>query len=338
MATVPEYLEPKANDIKMLVLADTHISSRKVEPGMSTYVYGKADLASSDFVGCSLIDLQKTWDKLVLAARVLAAVEDPKSIYCVGQRLYAQRAIIKFAKEVGATASPGRFTPGQFTNQVTKCFVEPRILLVADPRTDSQAVKEASYVNIPTIAFCGADSSLQYIDIAIPGNNRSKESLGLLYWLLAREVRRIRDLVLRDAQYPVPVDLFFYKDPEELEKLQEEMPEAFQEQNQFDGEYQEYDQGTYQEFETQGGQQQVTEQAPEDWPAQPVGPETGLEQGANWNQPFDQQQQGQQAALDTEWGAPQQTGWQQPAMQQQQQPPQQGFGTYQQPELDGWDA
>lgn len=332
MATVADYLEPKANDIKMLVLADTHISSRKVEPGMATYVYGKADLASSDYVGCSLIDLQKTWDKLVLAARVLAAVDDPKSIYCVGQRLYAQRAIIKFAKEVGATAAPGRFTPGQFTNQVTKCFVEPRILLVADPRTDSQAVKEASYVNIPTIAFCGADSSLQYIDIAIPGNNRSKESLGLLYWLLAREVRRMRDMVLRDSPYPVPVDLFFYKDPEELEKLQEEMPEgAFQEQQGYD-EYQDYDQGVYQEFETQGAvaPEQGVEQ---EWAAQPV--DTGIDQGTNWNQPFDQQQ-----AMDNEWGAPQQQvqgvqgvqqgGWQNPQVQEQQY-----YG--QQPALDGWD-
>merc|ERR1719361_2991213 len=152
-------ISPTANDIKMMVLADTHLSARKCEPGMGTYVYGKAD------TGNCLMDLQKTWDKLVLAARVLAAVEDPATIYCVGQRTYAQRAIIKFAKEIGATPAPGRFTPGQFTNQVTKSFVEPRLLIVAYPRTDSQAVKEASYVNIPVIAFCGADSSLKYIDV-----------------------------------------------------------------------------------------------------------------------------------------------------------------------------
>jgi len=343
MTTVAEYLEPKANDIKMLVLAETHISSRKVEPGMATYVYGKADLAYSDYVGCSLIDLQKTWDKLVLAARVLAAVQDPKGIYCVGQRLYAQRAIIKFAKIIDATAAPGRFTPGQFTNSRTKCFVEPRVLLVADPRTDSQAVKEASYVNIPTIAFCGADSSLQYIDIAIPGNNRCKESLGLLYWLLAREVQRIRGFVLRDGQYSVPVDLFFYKDPEELEKLQEEMGEAaFQQEQPYDAqEFNEFDQGTYQDYETQGAVVgAVAEQGAvvEDW-AQggPVGPDTGLQQGTNWNQPFDEQQ----AALDTEWGAPQQQTWQQPQapQAQAQAQPQQGYyGQQQAQTLEDWDA
>merc|ERR1719499_1982049 len=168
--------------------------------------------------GVQIIDLQKTWDKLVLAARVLAAVDDPESIYCVGQRLYAQRAIIKFAKETGATAAPGRFTPGQFTNQVTQQFVEPRILLVADPRTDSQAIKESSYVNIPTVAFCGSDSPLEYVDVCIPGNNRGKESLGLLYWMLAREVKRIRQEISRTEEYPVMVDLFFHKDESEIMK------------------------------------------------------------------------------------------------------------------------
>merc|ERR1719499_1260614 len=157
--------------------------------------------------GVCIIDLQKTWDKLVLAARVLAAIDNPESIFCVGQRLYAQRAIIKFAKQTGAHAAPGRFTPGQFTNQVTQQFVEPRILVVADPRTDNQAIKESSYVNIPVIAFCGTDSPLEYVDIAIPGNNRSKESLGLLYWMLAREVLRIKSDIPRQHAWEVKVDL-----------------------------------------------------------------------------------------------------------------------------------
>jgi len=297
MASVPEFLEPSANDIKMLVLADTHISTRKVEPGMKTYVYGKADQSNTEFIGCSLIDLQKTWDKLVLAARVLAAVEDPASIYCVGQRLFAQRAIIKFAKQIGATGKPGRFTPGQFTNQVTKCFVEPRILLVADPRTDSQAVKEASYVNIPTIAFCGSDSNLQYIDIAIPGNNRVKESLGLLYWLLAREVKRIRDTEPRDSQDLMVVDLFFYKDPEELEKMQEEMAEEQEEYEDYG-----YDNADY-------GTEAVDDDA--NW----AGPTPmGGHQNGNWseyqNEPVnDQNEWAQQTGQEDEWQSAQQTGF-----------------------------
>lgn len=55
-----------------------------------------------------------------------------------------------------------------------------------------QAVREASYVNVPVIAFCDSESPLSYVDVAIPANNKASLSIGLLYWFLAREVLRLR--------------------------------------------------------------------------------------------------------------------------------------------------
>ena len=216
----PAALNLKADDLQKMLACKSHLGSKNLDPNMEQYIWKR------NTEGIYIFNLGKTWEKLQLAARVIVAIENPADVCVLASRPYGQRAALKFANNTGAVAVTGRFTPGTFTNQIQRKFLEPRLLILTDTRTDHQPVRESSYVNIPTIAFCHTDSPLHHIDIAIPCNNKAKQSIGLMYWLLCREVLHLRNQLRRNQPWNVMVDLFFYRDPDEAEKDQESQENA----------------------------------------------------------------------------------------------------------------
>ncbi len=157
-----------------------HIGAKFKSEGMRRYIYkNRRDKLK-------VLDVSTIDDRIRMAAKFLASFE-PERIVIVSQKEYGQTPAKRFAKIAGLNALLGRFVPGTFTNPESERFIEPTILVVTDPNSDKQAIKEASKMKIPVIGLCSTDNQTKNIDLILPINNKGRRSLALLYWLLARE-------------------------------------------------------------------------------------------------------------------------------------------------------
>lgn len=256
-------LELKADDARKILAAKMHLGSNNCNYQMNQYVFKRSN------AGAHVFDISKMWEKITLAARIIAAIDNPADVCIVSSKDIGQRATIKCAKFLQGTSMNGRFSPGSFTNHSQAGYREPRLIIVTDPSVDHQAIREASYVNIPVVALCDADSPIKYIDVCIPCNNKSAHGVGLAYWFLAREVQRLKGHISRAEEWNVMPDLFFYRNPDEIKKQEEEEHKAAADEQQdavaADGHD---DFQAEQTWEAEAGNNQP--QQVEDWSAQPA--------------------------------------------------------------------
>lgn len=187
-----------------LLSAGIHIGTKIKTKDMEPFIYRvRPD-------GLFVLDLNKTDERIRIAAKFLARFE-PAKIAVVAARLYAREPASKFCKLVGSFPITGRFVPGMLSNPMYPNRIEPDVIIVSDPRADSQAVKEASTLGIPVVALCSTDNNFSYVDLVIPTNNKGRRALAVIYWLLARQVLRERGEIPPDGDIPLSIEDFELK-------------------------------------------------------------------------------------------------------------------------------
>ena len=162
-----------------------HIGTKQKSRDMEPYVHKVRE------DGLRILNVNLTSEKIVEAANFLKE-QEPKDVLVVSARQYGWKPAKKFANTCGFRCIAGRFTPGRLTNPEMRTFIEPKIIILTDPAADAQAFREAINIKIPVIAMCDSNNLTNNVDLIIPGNNKGRRSLALIYWLLSREILRIR--------------------------------------------------------------------------------------------------------------------------------------------------
>lgn len=157
--------------------------------------------------GLSVLNLQKIDERIKMAANLLAQFA-PEDILVTSRRENGWKAVKAFGKYTGAKVFAGRYPPGILTNPKLDRYMEVKVALVTDSWPDRNVIKDAIQIGIPVIALCDTNNQSNQIDLVVPCNNKGKKSLGLFFYILAKEYLRLRDKLKEGEEPPFKLEEF----------------------------------------------------------------------------------------------------------------------------------
>ena len=162
------------------VKAGISLGTKVITSFMKPYVYRRRP------DGLATINTKVIDERLRMAINFLSKYP-PKEILVVCKWEAGWKAVELFGKITGTRAFTKKYPPGIITNPKLPDFFEPSIILIVDPWLDKNPLKDASKLNIPVVSLCDTNNITSFIDLIIPCNNKSNKSIGLVFWILARE-------------------------------------------------------------------------------------------------------------------------------------------------------
>jgi small subunit ribosomal protein S2 len=186
-----------------------HIGEKQRTEDMKEFIYK----IRSD--GLAVLNVRKIDDRIRVAAKFIA--RSNKAIV-VGRKQVSHEAIKKFCEVTGSQCVVGRFLPGTLTNPKFKRYFEADVLILSDPLIDYQALKESVSARVPVISICDTFNETRNIDLVIPANNKSKKAMATVFWLLAREILKIRGQIKSDSDFKYTIEDFGGSEYEQYEQ------------------------------------------------------------------------------------------------------------------------
>jgi small subunit ribosomal protein S2 len=178
-----------------------HIGTQQKSASMKPFIYK----VRTD--GLYVLDIKQTDTRIRVAAKFLSQFPAER-ILVVAQRQYGQKPAKLFAQAIGAQVFAGRFVPGTLTNPQVMQFTEPAALVATDPAptVDGQALKEAVNIGVPIVGLCDTNNETRFVDVIIPTNNKGRRALATVYWLLTRELLKVRGQIQNDADFTPTIE------------------------------------------------------------------------------------------------------------------------------------
>ena len=185
-----QFLVPQDEYLK----AGIHIGTKLKTRYMEQFIYKtRPD-------GLSVLNLQKINERIGMAANMLSQYS-PEDIIVVSRRENGWKAVRLFGKITGIRVFAGRYPPGILTNPALEEFLEAKLLLATDAWPDRNAINDSVKIGIPVIALCDTNNQANNIDLVVPCNNKGKKSLGLIFYILAKEYLKKRGIIKSDNDF-----------------------------------------------------------------------------------------------------------------------------------------
>lgn len=186
---------------EMYLKSGIHIGTKFRTKYMEKFIY------KTRTDGLSVLNLQQIDQRIKTAANLLAQYA-PEDIIIVSRRENGWKPIKAFGTATNIRVIAGRYPPGILTNPQLENYTEAKIVMVTDAWPDRNAIKDAMQIGMPVIALCDTNNQANDIDLVVPCNNKGKKSLGLLFYILAREYLKGRGIIKKDEDFKMTLEDF----------------------------------------------------------------------------------------------------------------------------------